>query len=223
MPYALREGIEQDLERLERLCVIEKISHSEWAAPIVPVPKAAKTVRICGDYKVTVNPVLQVDQYPLPKPEDLFARLAGGRQYSKLDLSHAYQQVELKPESRKYVTINTHKGLYQYNRLPSGVASAPAIFQQMMERVLQGIPQVVCFLDDVLVTGRSSGEHLQNLESLFQRLREHGLRLKKEKCRFLQSSVEYLGYTMGYTQHLTKLQPFPMLPGLPMLGSCVHS
>ena len=112
-------------------------SYSDWAAPIVAVPKPDGTVRICGDYKVTINPVLQIDQYPVPKAEDLFSTLAGGQKFSKFDLSHAYQQMLLTKESRKYVTINTHKGLYQYNRLPFGVASAPAIFQQTMEKILR--------------------------------------------------------------------------------------
>lgn len=84
-----------------------KVNYSDWAAPIVPVPKAGGSVRICGDHKVTVNPVLQVDQHPVPKIEDLFASLAGGKKFTKLDLSHAYQQVLLEPESRKYVTINS--------------------------------------------------------------------------------------------------------------------
>ena len=128
VPYAIRGAIEKDLERLETLRVIEKISYSDWAAPIVPVPKADGSVHICSDYKVTVNPVLQVDQHPVPKIEYLFASLASGKKFTKLDLSHAYQQVLLEPESRKYVTVNTHKGLYRYNHLPFGIASAPAMF-----------------------------------------------------------------------------------------------
>ena len=107
VPYAIRGAIEKDLERLETLGVIEKVNYSDWAAPIVPVPKAFGSVRICGDHKVTVNPVLQVDQHPVPKIEDLFASLAGGKKFTKLDLSHAYQQVLLELESRKYVTINS--------------------------------------------------------------------------------------------------------------------
>ena len=79
VPYALRSAVERDLERLENLGVIEKVSFSHWAAPIVTVPKPDGNVRICGDYKVTINPVLEVDQYPVPKAEDLFATLAGGR------------------------------------------------------------------------------------------------------------------------------------------------
>ena len=222
VPYALREAIERELERLEHLGVIEKVSHSDWAAPIVPVPKADKTVRICGDYKVTINPVLQVDQFPLPKPEDLFATLSGGRRFSKLDLSHAYQQIVLEPESRKFVTINTHRGLYRYNRLPFGVASAPAMFQQAMEKVLQGLPMVVCYIDDLLVTGRNEEEHLQNLEKVFQRLHDHGLWLKRTKCQFMKPSVEYLGYVIdadGLHTAPNKVAAIANAPGLQKLRS----
>ena len=72
---------------------------------------------MCGDFKITVNPVLHIDQYPIPKAEDLFATLAGGKKFLKLDLSHAYQQMLLHPDDRKYTTINTHLGLFQYTRL----------------------------------------------------------------------------------------------------------
>ena len=71
--YVIQGAIEKDLERLENLGVIEKINYSDWAAPIVPVPKADKSIRICGDYKVTINSVLQVDQYPVPSAKGLFA------------------------------------------------------------------------------------------------------------------------------------------------------
>ena len=89
VPYAIRGAIEKDLERLENLGVIEKTNYSDWAAPIVVVPKSDGAVRICGDYKVTINPVLQVDQYPVPKADDLFATLAGGQKFSKLDLQYS--------------------------------------------------------------------------------------------------------------------------------------
>ena len=101
----------------------------------MPVPKEDQSVRICGDYKVTIKPALHFDQFPLPKPEDFFATLAGGTKFTKLDLSHAYLQVFLDPESRKYVAVNTHQGLYRYNRLAFGVASATAMFQETMEKI----------------------------------------------------------------------------------------
>ena len=112
VPFALKEAIENDLARLKQLGVITKVNYSEWAAPIVAVPKTDGGVRICGDYKVSINPVLEVNRYPLPTPEDLFAIVSGAKYFSKLDLSHAYQQVELEPESRKLVTVSTHWGLY---------------------------------------------------------------------------------------------------------------
>lgn len=116
---------------------MENGSHSEWAAPIVPVSKKDGSYRLCGDYKLTVNPVLHVDQYPLPKADDLFTVMAGGKKFSKLDISQAYSQVQLDEESAKCTTVNTHQGLYKYRRLPFGVASAPAIFQQLMDCTLQ--------------------------------------------------------------------------------------
>ena len=181
---------------MEASGVLRKVNYAEWAAPIVPVPKKDGTIRICGDYKVTVNPYLHVDQYPLPKPSDLMACLTGGQKFSKLDLSAAYQQILLDDESAKLLTINTHQGLYEFSRLPFGVASAPAVFQKAMDGILQGIPHCICYLDDILVIGRSDAEHLQNLEKVLQHLQEQGVRLK-EKCSFFQDSVEYLGHTIN--------------------------
>ena len=189
--------MEQELYRLEREGVLKRVNHSQWAAPIVTVPKKDGTVRICGDYKVTVNPVLDVDQYPLPRPEDLFATLAGGKFFSTLDLSHAYNQVVLDDGSLKYLTINTHRGLYQYTRLPFGVASAPSVFQKMMDTILQGMDGVICYLDDILVSGRTEEEHLTNLRKVLERLQEHGIRAKRAKCTFLKTSVQYLGHVIG--------------------------
>ncbi|XGW34785.1 hypothetical protein V3C99_018643 [Haemonchus contortus] len=110
---------------------------------LVVVPKPGGKIRICGDYKVTVNPQLDINQYPLPKPDDLFHMLHGGKKFSKVDLSDAYMQVELEESSRMYTTINTHKGLFEYTRIPFGIASAPAIFQRIMEETLAGIEGVL--------------------------------------------------------------------------------
>ena len=197
VPFAIRSAIGKELDRLEQKGILEKVSHSDWAVPIVSVPKKDGRFRICGDYKVTVNQVLSVDQYPLPKPEDLFATLAGGTVFSKLDLSQAYLQVQLEEESMPYVTINTHQGLYRQTRLPFGVASAPALFQKMMDVVLQGIPGVICYIDDILVSGKDDEGHLKSLKEMFTRLEKHGFRLKREKCEFLLPSVEYLGHQIS--------------------------
>ena len=102
--------------------------------------------------------------FPLPRIDDLFASLAGGKAFSKLDLAHAYQQLELDDESKKFVVINTHKGLFRYNSLPFGVSAAPAIFQRTIEGILQGIFSVCVYLDDILVTGKTEEKHLLMLD-----------------------------------------------------------
>ena len=109
-------------------------------------------------------------------------------------MSQAYQQLCLDEDSQKYVIINTSKGLFRYNRLPFGISSAPGIFQRVIESLLQGIPKVVVYLDDILVTGSTDEEHLQNLAEVLKRIQQAGLRLKKEKCEFLAKSVVYLGH-----------------------------
>ena len=197
VPFAIKGAIEAELDRLEASDALQKVAHSDWAAPIVPVPKKDGKFRICGDYKVPVNQALEIDQYPLPKPEDLFATLAGGKKFTKLDLSQAYQQLALDDDSRKLVTVNTHRGLYRYTRLPFGIASAPAIFQKLMDTVLRDILNVICYLDDILVTGKSDDDHLHTLGIVVRRLDDHGFRVKKEKCAFLQPYVEYLGHKIN--------------------------
>ena len=95
VPFALKEKIVEELKRLERLGVSEKVEFSDWATPIVPVPKPDRSVRICGDYKATINPVLDVPEYPMPTAEELFTQLNGGEKFANLDLSSAYEQVLL--------------------------------------------------------------------------------------------------------------------------------
>ncbi|XP_054723056.1 uncharacterized protein K02A2.6-like [Uloborus diversus] len=167
---------------------------AEFAAPIVPVLKQDGRIRICGDFKLTTNKITELEQYPLPNIEDLFAQLSGGTLFSKLDLRDAYCQLQLDEDSKNLVVINTQKGLFRYTRLPFGVASAPAVFQREMEKILQGLQGASCYLDDLLVTGKDRVEHLQNLNAVLSRLQEAGMKLHPEKCEFWRSSVEYLGH-----------------------------
>ena len=197
VPYALRSKVEDELTRLQQQGVIKPVTYSEWAAPIVPVVKRDGNVRICGDYKLTVNAVSTTDHYPLPRIEDIFASLSGGQTFTKLDLEHAYQQVPLTEEAQKYTTVNTHKGLFQYLRLPFGIASAPGIFQRTMETILQDLPHVCVYLDDILITGSTEKEHLSTLWEVLKRLDKAGVRLKRSKCEFMLPSMEYLGHCIS--------------------------
>ena len=127
--HAMRGLIDKQLERLTQEGIIEPIPFSEWVAPIVPVLKKNKTaVQICGDFKVTINQASELESYSIPKVEDLFASLAGGQTFRKIDPSQAYQQLHLVEDSKKVAVINTQKRLFHYNRLSFGVSSAPAIY-----------------------------------------------------------------------------------------------
>ena len=122
------------------------------------------------------------------------AKTLCGQRFTTLDLSHAYNQLLLDEDSRKYVTINSHKDFYQYTRLPFGIASAPAVFQRTMDTILQGVDATACYIDDIIVTGKSPEEHLAHLEEALKRFLWHGIHVKKSKCSFLKPSVVFLGH-----------------------------
>ena len=128
--------------------------------------------------------------------EDLYVTIAGGEKFSKLDLSHVYHQVCLNDDSKEYVTINTLRGLYQYNHLPFGVNSACGIFQRIMDNFVKGIPYTATYLDDILVTGRTDDKHVANLDTVLQHIYDSGLRLRADKCQFMVPEVSYLGFKM---------------------------
>ena len=197
VPYALRDKVGCEIERQVEEGILEPVKISKWATPVLPILKKDGSIRLCGDYKITVNQASNTESYPLPRIEDLLASLSGGTAFSKLDLAHAYQQVVLDEESKEVVTIKTHKGLYKVNRLPFRVASAPSLFQRIMENILQGLAGISVYIDDILVTGKTTEEHLANLEAVLSRLETAGLRLKQNKCAFLLPSVEYLGHRIS--------------------------
>ena len=194
VPYALKPKIDSELERLVREGIYEPVEYSNWAAPIVPVEKDDGTVRICGDYKQTINQAAPCDNYPIPNTNDLFATMEGGKKFTKLDLSQAYQQLSLAESSREFLTVNTHQGLYRPTRLQYGVHSATGIFQREMDKRLRHIPHTKVRVDDILVSGRDDNEHLKNLEEVLSVIKNAGLHLKRSKCVFLQDEVTYLGF-----------------------------
>ena len=191
----MRTKLEQVSERLVCEGILEPVQHSDWAAPIVPVLKGDKSVRICGDFKMTVNQASKLDRYPIPRVEDLLATLAGGKTFAKLDMSQAYQQLVLDEKSRDLVVINTHRSLFRYTRLPFGVASAQACFRELW-RASSGIliPGVIVYIDDILVTGPTDEEHLASLEEVLHRIESAGLWLKRKMRSFMAKSVVFLGY-----------------------------
>ncbi|XP_049874494.1 uncharacterized protein K02A2.6-like [Pectinophora gossypiella] len=194
--FALREKIDNELDRLVSLGILKPVEHSEYASPVVPVLKSNGSLRLCADYSVSINKQLLVEQYPLPAVKELFSRLHGGQQFTKLDLSMAYQQFELSKESQNITCINTHRGLFKYTRLVFGLASAPAIFQRAIDCLLAGMTGVLCLIDDILITGGDRNEHLERLHAVLRKLQDAGLTVQKSKCEFFKDEVSYLGYVI---------------------------
>ena len=183
IPYSVRVMVEQELQRLMKEGTLEPVEMADWAAPIVPVVKQDRwSVQICGDFRQTVNPVAKLDQYPIPKIEDLLTTLVKGKVFTKIDLSNAYQQLSLDEASKQYMVVNTHKGLFRYTRLPFEISSAPAIFQRVIESLIQGIPGVFVYLDDILITGEPEEAHLSALSEVLARLEKVGLRAEVKVC-----------------------------------------
>ena len=194
VPFALEEVVPLELKRLENAGVIESIPYSDWASPIVIVPKADGQVRICGDFKKTVNPSIHTEQYPLPNPDELFQKLQGGQLFTKLDLKAAYLQMELDDESKKYFVINTPDGLKRNNRMVYGGSSGPAIFQRYLENLLSTVEMTAVNQDDVVITGKNIPHHIQNVKAVLDKFLELGITLNINKCKFFQKTVDYVGF-----------------------------
>lgn len=215
VPYALKEKVNTEINRLIEQGILKPVSYAEYASPIVPVLKRNGSIRLCADYSITINKQLNVDHYPLPTAQELFTKLHGGRLFSKLDLSQAYSQFELDDESQRYTCINTHRGLFRYTRLVFGLACAPAIFQRAMESILSGIDGVLCMLDDILISSENYDQNVERLHLVLKRLQDVGLTVQKDKCEFFKDEVDYLGYTIdkyGLRKSLKKVEAIMKAP-----------
>ena len=206
----MKVKVDTQLDKMVEQGVLIPVQYSDYASPIVSVLKKDGTVRICADYKQTVSTIRSTDSYPIPNIHELYSKLARGCKYTQLDLSQAYAQIMLHPDSPKFTTINTTKGLFMYTRLPYGINCALGIFQRIIEQVLQGIPGTAVYLDDVVCTGVDELSHRNNMKLLLDRLQSVGLRLKREKCEFMKDSIVFLGNRLdakGVRPTASKIDP----------------
>ncbi|XP_058449093.1 uncharacterized protein K02A2.6-like [Malaya genurostris] len=213
--YAMYGAVDRELERLQKLNIITSVEYSEWAAPIVVVRKANGSIRICGDYSTGLNAALQPNQYLLPLPDDFFAKLANCQVFSQIDLSDAFLQVEVDERYRKLLTINTHRGLYSYNRLPPGVKVAPGSFQQIIDTMLAGLECTCGYLDDVIVGGQNVEKHDRNLQAVLKRIQDFGFTIRVDKCAFRKQQVQYVGHVIdsrGLRPDPAKIEAISKMP-----------
>ena len=197
VPIPLLPKVEKELERMVNAGVIEKIDEpTDWCAGMVPVLKKNGDVRICVDLK-NLNKSVKREKYTLPTLEDVTHKLAGSKVYSKLDATSGFWQIPLNDKSAKLTTFLTPFGRYFFKRLPFGISLAPEIFQKTMERILEGIDGVVCFMDDVVVCGDTVEQHDMRVKQVLDRVVEAGLKLNREKCEFKKEEISFLGHKFG--------------------------
>ena len=197
VPLALRKKVEVELGKMMERGTLKPVRTSAWASPMVSATKGDGGIRLCADYTSTLANVIDVEMYPLPHPEQIFAQLAGGKFFTRLDLRCCYEQFELDDASKEILTVNTIRGLLQYQRLPYGISSGPAIVQRAMEGMFHDMSDVSVFIDDILLVTHDLAAHLVLLKKVFQRLRETGIHLKKDKCLFAVKSLKYLGFILS--------------------------
>ena len=215
-PYTLAlkhvQWVREEIEMLEKAGVIVQ-SVSPWASPIVIVPK--KTApgepprrHMCVDYHMLNSLLPSVDKahlkakgiltlVPIPKIDEIYAKLERSTIYSTFDMRNGYYHPELTPESQAklaFVVGGPRGGKWEFKRCPFGLTPAPAYFQLLVSKVIECLPFGFGYLDDILVFSTNIEEHLEHVRVLFQSLREADLKLSKRKCCFLKAHVQYLGH-----------------------------
>ena len=136
--------------------------------------KKSNQIRVCADFSTGLNQALKDNHNTLPSPEEILNKVNGGKIFSKIDLSDAYLQIKVEGNSSKHLCINTHRGLYKFNRLAFGVQVAPAIFQQVMDARLGDLDFATAYLDDILITSKSVTEYRKHIMCVFDKLQEYG-------------------------------------------------
>ncbi|KAF2898711.1 hypothetical protein ILUMI_07464 [Ignelater luminosus] len=194
VPYAIKDAVEKKLNILANSGVLKPVTSSEWASPVVVVPNPDGSIRICEDFKITINRFLGKEHYPLPNSKGIYASLAGGVVFTSLDLSAAYLQLLVHKQSQPLLKINTHVGLFQYQRLAFGVAPGPSEFQKVMDRILKGLNGTSCYLDNILIAGKSRADCLMKTLLVLERLQKHNIRVLVDKCDFFVLELKYLGH-----------------------------
>lgn len=195
IPQIDKEDTEVEIERLLQERHI-RASKSGFNSPIIPVRKKDKSLRLVHDYRA-LNRHTRKQRFPLPRIDTILSNLKGANYFVVLDLKSGYFQVRLAKESIPLTAFRTSTGVYEYVRMPFGLANAPSTMQRLMLNVTSGLPNTSCFLDDLLVFGSTLEECSQNLDRVLARLEEHKLTVKLEKCSFFKNSCRYLGHVIS--------------------------
>ncbi|HSN67194.1 MAG TPA: reverse transcriptase domain-containing protein [Fusibacter sp.] len=206
IPKIHEQTLKLEVDRLCELGVLQKVNRSEWAAPTFIIPKKDGTVRFISDFR-QLNLRIKRKPFPIPKIQDLLLKLEGFQHATSLDLNMGYYHIKLNPFSRSLCTIVLPWGKYEYQRLPMGLCNSPDIFQEKMSSLMEDLEYCRAYIDDLLILSKGSwDQHLQNLETVLERLQQAGLKVNAKKSFFGKPELEYLGYwiTRDGIQPVTK-------------------
>ena len=198
IPFSQRPIVKKHIDDLLKANIISP-SQSPWRSPLLLVDKKNGDKRTVVDFRKTLNPCLKQNSIPLPLIDSIFAEMAGAKIFSTMDLKSGFFQIELADKSDKEKTAFSYDffQLYEFNVLPQGTNVSPGIFQDLMNKVLKDLPFVHCYLDDICVFSKDISTHWTHLDIIMKRLKSAGLRLKLDKCRFLQTEISFLGHKIS--------------------------
>lgn len=214
VPFALKHKVKEEINRLLENKRIAPIEYSEWGTPVVPVLKPDGTVRLCGDYRITINRYLKIDHFPLPTINNIIMKLQGNNYFCELDLREAYLQAPLHEDSQKLCTIVTEEGIFKYLFLPFGVSTGPGSFQRLITQKLNGI-DIVVYIDNIYVYGKTLTETYKKIKLVLKRLNDSGLKLKINKCKFFVDKIGVFGLEVnksGVKVIKSRIEPLLSLP-----------
>ena len=176
---------------------IVRPSNSPWAAPVVLVPKKDGKIRFCVDYR-KLNAITRRDSYPLPRIDDALNSLQGASYISSFDVTWGYWNIKIAEQDIPKTAFITPDGLYEFVRMPFGLTNAPATFQRLMDSILAGVKWMSClvYMDDIIVLSPTFAQHVLDIDEVFHRIREAGLKLRARKCTLCRAETEYLGHVV---------------------------
>ena len=196
IPVGLRDEAKKELDNMLAKGVIVPVEQpTDWCSGLTIAPKPNGKIRMCVDLTM-LNKGVRRETYPLPHISDMLAQLSKGCVFSKLDANAGFWQVKLDAKSRFLTTFITPWGRYCFKRMPFGISSAPEFFQRSMEKILSGLPGVLCMMDDVLVIGENENQHWSRLRAVLDRISRSGMTLRREKCEFGVHSITFLGHVV---------------------------
>ena len=197
IPYALRNKVKNELDRLEKMRVIQKVTEpTEWVNSLVVVEKPNKDVRLCLDPRELNKSILR-EHFPMKTVEEVAAKVKNAKIYSVLDASNGYWQIKITRDSQTYTTFNSPFGRYKYLRLPFGIKSSSEVFQRAVSQILENIEGCEVIADDILIWGKDKKEHNERLCAVLDRIKQANMKLNKSKCKIGLSEVAYVGHTFG--------------------------